>query len=171
MTVIMKSAWIGWLFKAFFYCPKSAFSKKPGHFDIWCFSDFFACASSHKLKKNLCRFIDATFPHASHIMRFFRSLIGVLIGHRSHAPHHDLWRDWHSIDQQPNGFNIKAWKVENRGLEALRWVHLTRRPNAAHFTLPRRRTPELNWRWQTTIPRISEADVVWDLKLPFKYGL
>jgi len=27
----------------------------------------------------------------------------------------------------------KAWKFEDRGLEALRWVDLTRRPNAARF--------------------------------------
>ena len=26
-----------------------------------------------------------------------------------------------------------AWKLEERGLEALRWVDLTRRPNAARF--------------------------------------
>lgn len=38
----------------------------------------------------------------------------------------------------------EAWKLEGRGLEALRWVDLTRGPNAARFN-------SINWRWQTTI--------------------
>jgi hypothetical protein len=61
----------------------------------------------------------------------------------------------------------EAWKLEGRGLEALRWVDLTRGPNAARFNSIQLAMANNNL---SITEALRERDAVWGLKLRSRYG-